>query len=222
MIELMKVLAEETRTTRARILVSAEALFAERGFEVVSLREITGAAGANVAAVNYHFGSKEKLIDAVVTRHLVPVNEERLRQLDKLEKQFSGAPIPVEDILKAFLSPVLEHIASGEMSEDLFKKFMGRLIGERGYSLPAGTCSLFTVMAGRFAAAFQRAVPQLDEESALWRMHFSFGVMAHTLTNGETLRQLSDGKSGNPSTETLLGNIIEFCRAGIEFEGREL
>ena len=62
MIELMKVLAEETRTTRARILVSAEALFAERGFEVVSLREITGAAGANVAAVNYHFGSKEKLI----------------------------------------------------------------------------------------------------------------------------------------------------------------
>ena len=125
MLELMKVLAEETQTTRARILLSAEALFAERGFEVVSLREITGAAGVNVAAVNYHFGSKDKLIDAVVIRHLSPVNEERLRQLDKLEERYSQAPIPVEEILKAFLSPVLDHIASGEMSEDLFKKFMG-------------------------------------------------------------------------------------------------
>ena len=222
MLELMKVLAEETQTTRARILLSAEALFAERGFEVVSLREITGAAGVNVAAVNYHFGSKDKLVDAVVIRHLSPVNEERLRQLDKLEERYSQAPIPVEEILKAFLSPVLDHIASGEMSEDLFKKFMGRLIGERGYSLPDDACSLFALMAGRFAAAFQKAVPQLNEEAALWRMHFSFGVMAHTLTNGETLRQLSDGRSGNPSTKTLLGNIIDFCRAGIEFEGREL
>ena len=222
MLELMKILAEETQTTRARILLSAEALFAERGFEVVSLREITGAAGVNVAAVNYHFGSKDKLIDAVVIRHLSPVNEERLRQLDKLEERYSQAPIPVEEILKAFLSPVLDHIASGEMSEDLFKKFMGRLIGERGYSLPDDACSLFALMAGRFAAAFQKAVPQLNEEAALWRMHFSFGVMAHTLTNGETLRQLSDGRSGNPSTKTLLGNIIDFCRAGIEFEGREL
>ncbi len=222
MLELMKVLAEETQTTRARILLSAEALFAERGFEVVSLREITGAAGVNVAAVNYHFGSKDKLIDAVVIRHLSPVNEERLRQLDKLEERYSQAPIPVEEILKAFLSPVLDHIASGEMSEDLFKKFMGRLIGERGYSLPDDACSLFALMAGRFAAAFQKAVPQLNEEAALWRMHFSFGVMAHTLTNGETLGQLSDGRSGNPSTKTLLGNIIDFCRAGIEFEGREL
>ena len=222
MLELMKVLAEETQTTRARILLSAEALFAERGFEVVSLREITGAAGVNVAAVNYHFGSKDKLIDAVVIRHLSPVNEERLRQLDKLEERYSEVPIPVEEILKAFLSPVLDHIASGEMSEDLFKKFMGRLIGERGYSLPDDACSLFALMAGRFAAAFQKAVPQLNEEAALWRMHFSFGVMAHTLTNGETLGQLSDGRSGNPSTKTLLGNIIDFCRAGIEFEGREL
>ena len=222
MLELMKVLAEETQTTRARILLSAEALFAERGFEVVSLREITGAAGVNVAAVNYHFGSKDKLIDAVVIRHLSPVNEERLRQLDKLEERYSEAPIPVEEILKAFLSPVLDHIASGEMSEDLFKKFMGRLIGERGYSLPDDACSLFALMAGRFAAAFQMAVPQLNEEAALWRMHFSFGVMAHTLTNGETLRQLSNGRSGNPSTKTLLGNIIDFCRAGIEFEGRKL
>ena len=160
----MRVLAEEKHTTRARILVSAEALFAERGFEVVSLREITGAAGVNVAAVNYHFGSKEKLIDAVVTRHLVPVNEERLSQLDKLEKQFSGAPIPVEEILKAFLSPVLQHIASGEMSEDLFKKFMGRLIGERGYSLPIGTRSLFAVMAGRFAAAFRSEERRVGKE----------------------------------------------------------
>ena len=220
MLESMKVLPEVVRSTRDRILVAAEALFAERGFEVVSLRDITGAAAANVAAVNYHFGSKEKLIDAVVTRHLIPVNEERLVRLNELENGHSGKALPVEDILKAFLSPVLHHIASGEMSEDLFQKFMGRLIGERGYSLPEEARPLFGVMARRFAAAFQRAVPHLSEEAALWRMHFSFGVMAHTLTNGDTLHQISEGRSGNPSTESLLVKIIDFCKAGMEFQNR--
>ena len=74
---------EDPRGTRERVLRSAETLFAERGFEIVSLRDITGAADANVAAVNYHFGSKEKLIDAVIERHVVPINEERMELLNR-------------------------------------------------------------------------------------------------------------------------------------------
>ena len=121
----MPEIPEDARSTRQRIMRSAETLFAERGFETVSLRDITGAADANVAAVNYHFGSKERLIDAVIERHVVPINEERLELLDRFEAKCSEESLPVEKILKAFLSPVLRHITSGEMSEDLFGKFMG-------------------------------------------------------------------------------------------------
>ena len=106
---------DDTRGTRQRILSSAETLFAERGFETVSLRDITGAAAANVAAVNYHFGSKERLIDAVIERHVVPINGERLELLDGLAAKYLEEPLPVEEILRAFLSPVLRQITSGKM-----------------------------------------------------------------------------------------------------------
>jgi len=211
---------EDPRTTSERVLRAAETLFAERGFETVSLREITGAAEANVAAVNYHFGSKEKLVDAVVERHVTPINRERLRLLDEFEREQGEGDVPVRRILEAFLAPVLRHILSGEMSEHLFGKFMGRLIGERGYSLPQSVRPLFAVMAGRFSGALRKAVPELSEEGALWRMHFSFGVMSNTLTHGDTLRQISGGRSGAPTMELLFDQIIEFCAAGIEGAGR--
>ena len=207
--------------TRERILRSAETLFAERGFETVSLRDITGAADANVAAVNYHFGSKERLIDAVIERHVVPINGERLELLERLAAKYAEEPLPVEEILRAFLSPVLRQITSGKMSEELFGKFMGRLIGERGYELPESVRPLFSRMADRFTVALRKAVPRLSEEDALWRMHFSFGVMSNTLTHGDTLRQISGGRAGNPSIESIFEKIIEFCAAGIEAAGEE-
>ena len=212
---------EDPRGTRERVLRSAETLFAERGFEIVSLRDITGAADANVAAVNYHFGSKGKLIDAVIERHVVPINEERVELLNRFEAKWVESPLPVDKVLKAFLWPMLRHITSGEMSEELFGKFMGRLIGERGYRLPESVRPLFRMMAGRFTSALRRAVPQLSEERALWRMHFSFGVMSNTLTHGDTLREISGGRAGNPSVERIFEEIIEFCTAGIEAAKKE-
>ncbi|MBL47927.1 MAG: hypothetical protein CMP28_03120 [Roseibacillus sp.] len=210
---------EDSPTTSERVLRAAEALFAERGFDTVSLRDITGAAEVNVAAVNYHFGSKDKLVDAVVERHVNPINQERLRLLDEYEAQPGEDVLPVRSILEAFLAPVLRHIVSGEMSEHLFGKFMGRLIGERGYSLPQKVRPLFGVMARRFSGALRKAVPELSEEGALWRMHFSFGVMSNTLTHGDTLQQISGGRAGDPPIEFLFEQIIEFCAAGIEGAG---
>ena len=99
--------------TRERILDAAERLFGERGFEVVSLRDITGLAGANVASVNYHFGSKEKLIDAVVERHSVPMNERRMAMLGAAEGRHAGGMVPVREVLEAFLQPMIGHILEG-------------------------------------------------------------------------------------------------------------
>ena len=204
--------------TRERILEAAEALFAERGFDTVSLRDITGAAEANVAAVNYHFGSKDNLIDAVQERHINPVNEDRLRQLDAAEARHGDDPIPVEEILEAFLAPLLAHIESGRMSEQLFGKFMGRLMGERGYQLPESIRPLFLAVAGRFTDALRKAVPCLTQERALWRMHYSFGALANTLTHGETLKKLSASHAGAPTMEEQFRHIIAFCAAGFQAE----
>ena len=208
--------AEGPTATRERILDAAEALFGERGFEGVSLRDITSQAEANVAAVNYHFGSKGKLVDAVVERHAIPINEERLRLLQEAEERHGGGAVPVVEILRAFLQPVIDEVLRDPVSEGVFCKFMGRIMSERGYKLPASVTPMFQLMAVKFAGALQKARPELSEQTALWRIHFTFGVMANTLMHRDKLEHISGGRSGSPGMEELLEHIIAFCSAGFQ------
>src|SRR5215469_6172712 len=94
--------------TKARILDAAEKLFGQKGFEATSLRDITAEAQVNLAAVNYHFQSKDSLIDAVIARRIEPVNRRRLEMLGE-----AGPDPTIEQILTAFLAPVFEmHVES--------------------------------------------------------------------------------------------------------------
>src|SRR4051794_8087396 len=94
--------------TKERILDTAEALFMEHGFEATSLRAITSAAGVNLAAVNYHFGTKEELFQSVLTRRLDPMNQERVALLTELERAVAPQPVACEKILSAMFIPALK------------------------------------------------------------------------------------------------------------------
>src|SRR5947199_662629 len=91
----------KSSATKGRILNTAEELFMEHGFEATSLRQITAAAGVNLAAVHYHFGSKEELFQAVLTRRLDPMNQERVALLTRFEHEAAPNPLPCEKILTA-------------------------------------------------------------------------------------------------------------------------
>src|SRR3977135_3171599 len=91
--------------TKDRIRDAAESLFIEHGFEATSLRSLTSAASVNLAAVNYHFGSKEELFQAVLTRRLDAMNQERIDLLSKLERDAGDKPVACEKILSAMLIP---------------------------------------------------------------------------------------------------------------------
>ncbi|HSP66595.1 MAG TPA: helix-turn-helix domain-containing protein, partial [Bryobacteraceae bacterium] len=89
--------------TKSRILDAAEKLFGMNGFEATSLREITAEASVNLAAINYHFQTKDSLIDAIVARRIEPVNKRRLELLE------AAGPNPaLEKILTAFMAPVMQ------------------------------------------------------------------------------------------------------------------
>ena len=112
--------------TRGKILDAAEALFAEHGFSATSVRAITTKAEVNLAALNYHFGSKDAVIDAVFSRRIAPLNQERLRLLDQLEKK-SGDTVPgLEDLLSALLGPAIRLAADPELGGERFMRLMGR------------------------------------------------------------------------------------------------
>lgn len=204
--------------TKERILSAAQSLFAEKGFEAVSLREITTMAEANVAAVNYHFGSKDSLIEAVIVRHMMPVMDERMKLLIAAEERAigSGGVIPVTQILDAFMRPFLMLIDDKGASRSLFIKFCGRIMSDVGGNLPDEAVEEFSKMMEKFTSVLSLAIPKLNKEELMWRLHFSFGVMAHTLMHGERLEEVTKGECGKPDFETTLKRMIDYCKAGLE------
>ena len=161
--------------TKNKILDAAERLIGEQGYAGTSLRHIIAEAGVNLAAVHYHFGSKEDLLDAVVARKVTPVNEARIARLERVEAEAGNGPPAVETVLESFFLPTAE-IANRNPD---FVRLMGRLLTEG--MMPRLVEKHFHATGLRFVAALRRAIPELTEEELLWRVHFMVGAMAHTM-----------------------------------------
>ena len=201
-------------TTKDRILDAAESLFSHDGLEATSLRAITAKAGVNLAAVNYHFQSKDALIHAVIARRIDPVNQKRLEMLDVCEATFGReGPLPLDQVLDAFLRPVLE-LLTGQARE--FTPLMGRAFTESSDLMEKIFRKHFAHVAQRFIPAFQRALPDLPLVELIWRLHFVFGAVAHTMSAAKVLRFISDGLCDTSDTEATLKRMEAFLMAGLK------
>lgn len=193
---------------------AAEALFAEHGIQAASLRAITQKAGANLAAVHYHFGSKEGLVKAVFSRRLKPLNQERLRLLEACDLQASPESDGVEQVLHAFLAPVLRMSRETPEGAKDFAQLMGRAFTEPGEEVKQVLMEEFREMVDRFLAAFGRLLPHLPESERIWRFHFVAGAMAYTIGCGQLLERYA-GLSCSVNPDEALRNLISFLAAGL-------
>jgi AcrR family transcriptional regulator len=200
--------------TKQRILDVAEQLFAEHGFAGTSLRRIIADAGVNLAAVHYHFRSKESLLEAVIVRRTAPLNEERLRLLDEVELDASEAPATLEEVLQAFLGPPIRLILNPSGEGRIFGKLMGRLHSETNVCFLEIAKKHFGVVSQRFRSALGRAVPDLPTDDLNWRIHFAMGAMAHTLSFWDRLEAVTEGRLKPTDSETVIPRLIGFIAAG--------
>ncbi len=205
-------------TTKKRILLAAEALYAEKGFEGVSLRDITTSAGVNVSAVSYYFGSMKQLADEIMVCYIDPINERRLELLNKLNGTEAKGIIKLEQVLEAFIRPLLEVVSSNVVQEKLFSKIIGHCMTTSGDSLPDKLLPQFRSVTDRFIEVLQLALPHLNTETLIWRMHFSFGALAHTLTHSDRVVAITNGRFGYLSLEQLLSEIVTYCCGGLRAE----
>ena len=167
-------IATAENPTRERIMDAAEDLSIEKGYSATSMRAIASAAGVNLAATNYHFGSKFGLLTAVFHRRVKPIDEARMAALDRLEA--SGEVLTVRQIITAFLSPILH----GDNDPDLLLKLprlIGRIMGEPETLTKPLLEGEFSQLAGRYQQAISRALPQVPMEQLHWRFHFLIGGM---------------------------------------------
>lgn len=177
--------------TVTRILDTAEVLFAERGFAETSLRNITSKAKVNLAAVNYHFGSKKSLIQAVFARYLDPFTERFHAALDTLEEAYQGRPIPLEELLETMARCVLE-VPAERNSLKVFMKLLGLAYSQAQGHLRRYIQEHYGSVFTRFAALVRQATPELPDAERFWRLHFMLGTVIFTLSGLDALRDIAE------------------------------
>ncbi len=191
-------------------MTAAEVAFAAGGFQRSSLRKITMEAGANLASVHYHFGSKEKLLLAVFSRLIQPVNRERLRQLDGAEARHGPDPVPVEELLRIFLGPVVKRLKGG----GIFPRLLARMHQDPHPAAAKIAGELLRPIVARFMGALGRAAPHLSETQILLRGGFLFGAMAQTFGAGSLVVRAVAGEEIPHDPDLLLEELIQFGAAG--------
>ena len=172
---------EKPSPTRERLLDVAEQLLARRGLDAVSVRDITRAAGANLGAITYHFGTMRKLIVAVFERRMTPLSRQRLEALEAVEKAAGKGPLPLEGVLEAMFRPAVMEALDGERTGIVFGKLMARSMMDPSPYLEKYIHGHIEPVIRRFDAALMRAMPELTPEDVFWRMHLLVGGLHQSL-----------------------------------------
>ena len=196
--------------TKTRILDTAERLFSENGIRATSLRSVISEAQVNLAAVHYHFRSKDSLIEAVVMRRVGAVNQQRLAMLEAFEMSASPEAPGVEQILEAFVAPTIQAVAGRRN----FSLLVARVLTEPGALLLESVRNIFQPISHRFGAALMRARPDLPPQEILWRMTLSIGAMMFVLTAGEKIEAISNGVCNTADLDAVSRRLVAFGAAG--------
>jgi AcrR family transcriptional regulator len=206
-----------SQDTKSRILDAAESLFMEHGFEATSLRQLTTAAGVNLAAVNYHFGTKEELFQAVLTRRLDPMNQERIDLLARYEQEAGARPLSCERILSAMLIPALKLSRDEKLGGKNFLRLLGRAYADPAPFIRHFLSAQYAEMIGRFKDAFQKALPHLTKQELTWRLHFVMGALSYTLAGTDALKLMAQViPQEKDNDELLLQRLAPFLAAGLK------
>ena len=193
----------ETLDTKTRILDTAERLFGLEGFESTSLRDITAEAQVNLAAVNYHFQSKDSLLDAVIARRVEPVNQRRLEMLDA-----AGPEPTLEQILTALLEPVLD------IKLECAVPLVGRILSNPNLFLDRVYKRHFLIISERFRAALIHALPGANVPDLLWGQLFTIGAMTHLMALSQILPAITGGVCDMSDRHSVVERAVRFLAAG--------
>jgi AcrR family transcriptional regulator len=192
--------------TRTAILLAAERLYAERGFADVTMRDIVAAADVNLAAVNYHFGSKDELIaELFVSRSLV-TNRERLNEL-KAAEEAGGGHARIDAIFAALVGPTLRGCLGPDKQRSDAARFMIRASIE---SVPPirKIKNREVDHLKRFAAAMRRSLPDHDDVDLFWGLHFALAMAHQTIRDTERLNKLSEGRCDLNDVQGIINRIV--------------
>ncbi len=211
---LLALLVLKNMSTKSKILDAAEVLFADKGFNGTSLREITSQAEVNLAAVNYHFGSKKELIKAVMSRYMNELNPHLQSALGVL---CTGETKPtLIEVFSAFIDPLLHLNTFKENGTSIFLQLLGR-----GYTDSQGFLRWFLTtqypdVFTYFTKAVQKAYPELTSEEMFWRLHFTMGTIVFTMSSSDALIDIAlNDFDRQVDIAGVIKQVIPYVAAGV-------
>lgn len=203
-------------STKDRLLDAAENVFIDDGYDAMTLRQITADAQANLAAVSYHFGNKNALVHAMLTRRLDGLNAARLDALDRIEAAL-GEALTCEHILGALFLPALQRARSPETSGPALLRLLGRAYTDPAPFIVGFLSERYSHGAQRFFAAFQRALPHLPREELGWRLHFFIGSISRNLASPDTDQLIRNFAQNQPLDDSqLIGRLALLMVAALQ------
>ncbi len=210
------------RDTRNRLLDAAEVLFAAGGSDGISVRAVTTEAEANLAAVGYHFGSKDALIQAAITRRFDWLNGRRMKRLDELEAQAAPGLPQLESVIDVFLIPVLNAYPDQPERSAHLRGFFSRVFSESPEFQKSIRVTGLQKTADRFSEMISAILPELPMDEIYWRIHFSAGPMLSTLLHGHRLRMLSHGLCDPDDIKGAVIRLRSFICSGLRAPATQL
>ena len=214
--ELLPAPPEAGATTEERLLAAAERLFAEHGFAATSVRDITAEAGTSVAAVNYHFGGKDRLYRDLFVRRLRAMRELRLAAIRRVVAEADANALPLEParLLRAFADAFLEPVSDPERGRSLVK-LLTREFVDRNLPPEVFCDEMIRPVEAAFAAAIRQAVPGLGEREAVLAVHFFVAQLMYVTDIASLVGTLDDPHTPRGSLASLTDEIVRFSTAGL-------
>jgi AcrR family transcriptional regulator len=199
------------KETLDRILIAAESLFAEQGYDGTTLRQITQRAKVNLAAVNYHHGDKESLYLEILRRRIQPINQVRLVRLDEAEQQAGDQPVSLTTLMGILAGPLFELYAGPDENSRHGARLIGRALVEPLPFMEKFLAGEFQPVLARFGQALRRHAPALTPEDFLWRFSFVIGALQHTLATLHRMKNLTRGICRDNDHAAALPRFVQFA-----------
>ncbi len=205
--------------TRERILDAAEHLFMAHGYDGTSMRQITSEAAVNLAAVNYHFGSKESLMQEVFRRRLDWLNDERMRVLNELEAAAAGKPLKPSQIVDGFFGTLLRMADDEQRGGVTFLRLLGRTLTDPSEFIRTFLAHEYAQVVDRYKEALFKALPDVPKAEIVWRFHFMLGATSYAIAGTDSLRLVTDWQIEDEDAmdrlDRLVPRLMSFLLGGL-------
>ncbi|WP_394688746.1 TetR family transcriptional regulator [Hoeflea sp.] len=206
-----RAISKRSLATSLNILDAAERLFAERGYDGASVRDIASAAGAQIASISFHHVGKETLFERVVERRASELSQLRLDALSALKTK--DEPLTLDALLSAFLCPYLEKAGAGDPQWLAYARLVAMVSADTRWHRISERC--FDPTANVFIAEIARLFPQADRSAIAASFIFSVSAMLSLSTSTWRMQALSAPHGDQPTMDRLAEQLVRFCEAGM-------